>query len=453
MTDADRPSANCQPTPPTGDACGRPAIVKTTRTPSGQIVDWVRRESQAPGGRIASPPPLSAPDLATGGSTHGAATFELADPAVERGPAGTVPLLRGHASMAHDGERARPRKRAVDARSLQSRAPRPPVAPPDPLGYYHATTSEWTTCYGCQTTLNVWAPECELPVDHSLSQFGIQNYDNGKLQSLEAGWIVSRGQFGDALPHVFVYFTNDGYVGDQADGVRGYNRDVAGWVQYDENIFPGALIGGLSQFGSTQDEITIKFQLWEGNWWFQVQGIWLGYYPATLFQGQWPAGTSLGDHASWVAFWGEVYSGRADATQTTTDMGSGRFAEEGWQWSAYQRNARVQTGRAGLLVDSDGLPSDEDSAYYDILQHVRSGSSWGSYFWYGGPGHRPHVSKFRELTGEVVRIIIGGAGGTLVTIDAQGHIRVIPMPQPDDLRQLAHDPALLRQRMPLENQY
>ena len=31
--------------------------------------------------------------------------------------------------------------------------------------------------------------------------------------------------------------------------------------------------------------ITLKYQLYQGNWWFQVQGIWLGYYPATLFQG------------------------------------------------------------------------------------------------------------------------------------------------------------------------
>lgn len=32
-------------------------VVKTTKTPSGQILDWIKMESQTPRGRIASPPP------------------------------------------------------------------------------------------------------------------------------------------------------------------------------------------------------------------------------------------------------------------------------------------------------------------------------------------------------------------------------------------------------------
>src|SRR5450432_3960714 len=32
-------------------------IVHTTRTPSGQILDWIPVQSQHPGGQIASPPP------------------------------------------------------------------------------------------------------------------------------------------------------------------------------------------------------------------------------------------------------------------------------------------------------------------------------------------------------------------------------------------------------------
>src|SRR4051794_23988360 len=68
-------------------------IARTTRTPSGQIIDWVPVQSQDPAGTIATPPPLQA--TATSREEHQrAATFELSDPAVERGPAGTVPLLR-----------------------------------------------------------------------------------------------------------------------------------------------------------------------------------------------------------------------------------------------------------------------------------------------------------------------------------------------------------------------
>jgi hypothetical protein len=118
-------------------------------------------------------------------------------------------------------------------------------------------------------------------------------------------------------------------------------------------------------------------------------------------------------------------------------MGSGKFAESGWKWSAYQRNTVVQSDRQGTLIESNGATSAEDSTYYDIESHMRSGSSWGSYFWFGGPGRQPRFSGLSDIPGEVVRIVIGGADGTLVTIDANGHIKIIPTPGPDPLRELA----------------
>ena len=67
-------------------------------------------------------------------------------------------------------------------------------------------------------------------------------------------------------------------------------------------------------------------------------------------------------------------------------MGSGNFAEDGWTWSAFQSNTQVQTDTQGTMADSNGSTSVEDSTYYDIQSHMQSGSSWGSYFWFGGPG-------------------------------------------------------------------
>ncbi len=407
-------------------------VVKTTRTPLGQIIDWVPIESQVPKGKIATPPPGPKKGKSVADTKHRAALFEMHGSSIERGPAGTVPLLRRDFShLTANGEgRVRERKRKVDGRRLTPHPSHAPVADPDPFGYYHATTSEFATCYGCQATLNVWAPTCEFTGDHSISQFGIQNYDNPKSQSLEAGWEVSRDQYGDDQPHLFTYYTTNGYDED-GDNEGGYNHDFAGWVQYDANIFPGALINGVSVSGGIQDVITIKLQLWQGNWWFQVQDIWLGYYPASLFQGKARGGTTLGDHGSWVAFWGEVFSSLADPTGTTTDMGSGRFAEEGWTRAAFQSNTLIQTDSQGGMVDSNGSTSAEDSTYYDIENHMQSGSSWGSYFWFGGPGYQQPWWRIPFIPGEVVRIVIGGADGTLITIDANGHIHIIPQPGPD----------------------
>ena len=65
--------------------------VRTTQTPSGQTLDWIPIESQVPGGKIATPPPpysIAADDKVR------PIAFELDDPKVERGPAGTVPACR-----------------------------------------------------------------------------------------------------------------------------------------------------------------------------------------------------------------------------------------------------------------------------------------------------------------------------------------------------------------------
>jgi Neprosin len=359
-------------------------VFKTTRTPSGQVLDWIPVEAQHPHGKIATPPPARESQGRAVEPSRRAATFEMNDTRIERGPDGTVPVLRRDFSRLHVTGKLSdyPRKRKVDGRWLTPRADKPPVADPDPFGYYHATSAQWAIGYGCEAVLNMWDPYTEFSSDHSISQFGMQNYDNGPADSLEAGWEVCHDQYGDWQPHLFTYYTTNGYAQD-GDNKGGYNRDYAGWVQYDANVFPGILINGSSSYGGNQDIITIKYQLWQGNWWFQAQGIWMGYYPASLFVGNQSA---LGDHAEWVAFWGEVYCSLADPTQTTTWMGSGNFAEDGWTWSAYQSNTQIQTDGNGTVADSNGSSSAENPAMYDIQADMQSGSSWGSYFWFGGPG-------------------------------------------------------------------
>src|SRR5216684_2104604 len=59
-------------------------VFKTTTTPSGQILDWVPIEAQHPQGKIATPPPASAPARPSD-PTRRAATFEMDDPRIERG--------------------------------------------------------------------------------------------------------------------------------------------------------------------------------------------------------------------------------------------------------------------------------------------------------------------------------------------------------------------------------
>src|ERR1017187_9262440 len=72
-------------------------IAKTTTTPSGQTLDWVPIESQvAAAAQLASAPPATLLPVRTEDAQRPVKLvgFELDDPKVERGPAGTVPILR-----------------------------------------------------------------------------------------------------------------------------------------------------------------------------------------------------------------------------------------------------------------------------------------------------------------------------------------------------------------------
>src|SRR5262249_1145919 len=71
-------------------------IVKTTRSPSGQVLDWIPIEKQLRRGqKLATPPSESVPlQVGRGRTRLRPVTFELEDPTVSRGPEGTVPIVR-----------------------------------------------------------------------------------------------------------------------------------------------------------------------------------------------------------------------------------------------------------------------------------------------------------------------------------------------------------------------
>ena len=365
----------------------RLAIVKTTRTPSGQVLDWIPIESQAPGDKIATPPPAVEKRRSCHPAIDAISTdvsFELETFGADRGPEGTVPILRPRFSLL-EGISETVRKRKVDGRRFSERRDPPPA--PDLTRYYHATASAYSSCYGCLSALSLWDPQCELDRDHSISQFGIQNYDNPQLQSIEAGCICSKAQFGDNLLHLFTYYTNNAY-NVEGDNLGGYNANYRGWVQTHPHIFPGAVISAVDWPGFPGYEMEISFDLHDGNWWFYVGRTPIGYYPGSLFAGA--HGKTLADHGSWCGFWGEVYSDKTDPSKTTTSMGSGLHAKYGWPFAAYQRDMLINTtvpGRVDILSLSSKSPalstSVENAALYDI---ELAGSPFDGFMFFGGSG-------------------------------------------------------------------
>jgi hypothetical protein len=370
-------------------------IVKTTVTPSGQTLDWIPIESQRPAGKIASAPPNNSMPVRTAEAQKPikAVGFELDDQTIERGPAGTVPLVRPDLS---------PLTRTVALKDYQNKKggalvnkSRPNKNPtdPNPAGYFHATDGQSAKVYGCDFFLNVWDPAIDLPSapgdDHSILQVWLQNYDKPQLQSIEGGWTVDKSLNGDTIAHIFTYYTTNGYSQD-GDNLGGYNRLHSGWVQYSPSVFPGIRINGASTWGGQQLDVSMKFQLYreptngELNWWVAVQGIWMGYYPASLFNG------GLGNDADWVGFGGEVYSSLANPALSRDQMGSGWQAQAGWTRAAFVRNLRNQSNLNGAMVNNNGTASSDTATGgganpCDIQMFMNSATTWGSYFYVGGP--------------------------------------------------------------------
>jgi hypothetical protein len=366
----------------------RLASVRTTVTHRGRVIDWIPVESQHSRGQIASPPRIQETvTVRLDDRDEDLARAELEVDDSERGPAGTVPVLRKNLDAlgyTHPLRQYLSKYRgalALDVRGGTLLAP----GPQSRGTHWFCNSSQSILCFGGEGQFSCFDPFTASSAEFSLIQIGLSNHDLPSVQSVEAGWQKYQDITGDWIPHLFVYYTTNGYAKDE-NGQGGYNMDVDGWVQYDNVIFPGTTFTPYSEIGGAQRKIAIKYQLWEDNWWLQCQGRWVGYYPAHLFMGNQSVFSTLGDHADRIGFWGEVASFNSPAT--STDMGSGRFADEGWTRAAYMHNLRVQTWRDGQMADYDGSSGlgATDNQLYDIDAHFNSGTTWSSYVYVGGPG-------------------------------------------------------------------
>jgi hypothetical protein len=329
------------------------------------------------------------------------ATFELDDPAAERGPDGTVPILRPDLSrLARFGSlsdftsRTKKGGRRIGWRLRGER----PVDP-NPAGYFHSQISETGSFYGWEGHFSVWDPAINDPGpgnDHSILQAWVLNDAQSPRQSLEGGWTVDQSLNGDTQPHIFTYFTTNNYTTD-GDDIGGYNTEYKGFSQYSSPsttgavVFPGIRINGVCTPGGAQVDVSMKFQLYREpvtgvlNWWVAVQGIWMGYYPASLYgRGGMSAGANL------LASGGEVFSGLANPEATHDQMGSGVQASAGWTRAAFLRLLRNQTDMNGTMANSNGVGSNDAAVAggadpYTNQPSMNSGSSWDSYFFAGGP--------------------------------------------------------------------
>ncbi|CAK9137727.1 unnamed protein product [Ilex paraguariensis] len=298
----------------------------------------------------------------------------------QRCPKGTVPIRR---SSVHDVLRAKSlydfgkKHRPIQ---LARRTDAPDVVSGNGHEHAIAYTDTSQEMYGAKATINVWNPSIELVNEFSISQIWILSgsFDGSDLNSIEAGWQVSPELYGDSRPRLFTYWTSDSY---QATGC--YNLLCAGFVQTNSRIAIGAAISPVSVFNNNQYDITVL--IWKdpklGNWWMGFgDNTLVGYWPAELF-------THLADRATMVEWGGEVVNSRANGEHTSTQMGSGHFAQDGFRKASYFRNLEIVDSDNSLISTHDISTLAENTNCYNIQSSYNN--EWGTYFYYGGPGNNP----------------------------------------------------------------
>ncbi|MEU5367289.1 neprosin family prolyl endopeptidase [Streptomyces sp. NPDC005925] len=331
-------------------------------------------------GHIAEPPSENRPfERAEGDRPAEPTRFELEHPHAELGPPGTVPLLR------------LPVEKITPDVGLNDWLAKDPYATTiTPTGelttraataHKYGSSAQSVTAYGTSGNINVWPTFVEYSDEFSLGQLNLTRGSGTGQQTVEVGHQVYKDLYGDWVPHLFIFYTTNGYT-QSGDNLGGYNQNVSGWVQVSNTLFPGALSSPLSTFGGTQYQMGLKVQLWLGNWWIQVNGVWMGYYPATLFNS-----SGLRSQADAVLWYGEVVDTGNDPATTRTDMGSGRWPYQGWQQCAYMNNLLYQSDTLGTMLPYRGLAWSSHPNCYTLEDHFASEDpSWGSYCWWGGSG-------------------------------------------------------------------
>lgn len=351
--------------------------IKTIHSPDGDVIECVPSHLQPAFDhpQLRGQKPLDLPEMpsiAIANETTNEENFnQLWSQSGECCPIGSIPMRR---TTKTDVLRAR------SVRRFGRRLKKPIRRDSSGGGHEHAVVFvNGEQYYGAKASINVWAPRVTDAYEFSLSQIWLISGSFGHdLNTIEAGWQVSPELYGDNYPRFFTYWTTDAY---QATGC--YNLLCSGFVQTNNKIAIGAAISPRSSYNGRQFDLGLM--IWKdpkhGHWWLQLgNGLLLGYWPVFLF-------SHLRSHASMVQFGGEVVNSRSSGGHTGTQMGSGHFADEGFEKAAYFRNLQVVDWDNNLLPLSNLHVLADHPACYNIRQGKNN--VWGTYFYYGGPGRNP----------------------------------------------------------------
>jgi hypothetical protein len=287
-------------------------------------------------------------------------------------PPGTIPMRRVTLETL---------TRFSNVRDFFSKGPRGTGRPPRPIEPATVpATHRWAHAFqnvsnsGGHSYLNLWDPPIGANQVFSLAQHWYVGGSGGNLQTAECGWQVYPQLYGDSKPHLFTYWTADDY-----NTTGCYNLTCGAFVQIGTAFVPGMALAPVSASSGQQYEIELAYWHSGGRWWLYVNGTSganaIGYYPDTIYKGG-----ALATAAAEIDYGGEVVG-----TTSFPPMGSGAFANAGWQKAAFQRAIGYWPSQGGGMINANLTPVQQWPNCY-TAQTILYGASWFETLWFGGPG-------------------------------------------------------------------
>jgi hypothetical protein len=385
-------------------------VVFTSRGPSGTTYDWATASTVQGSG--AEPPPTPTPEQIQAMLPEG---VQLALTEIDvfpqlQGPAGTIPFVRDTYSAYVAGD--------TGAISLGDWIQNYQVvgAPPSKKAQYrmYAGIVTFAPNLGANVWINSYPGFIEKDTLSLLEiVVGCRDPNNpigGEMRQL-IGIAASRdninlkGKFfkndPDSVLRLQVEFLTEGF-GVTGDKKGGWDGIRSGFLPPDFRPYPPGTpfaTSTISTVGGPQFESLYQIALKDGDWWVGHNGHWLGRYPHALFDNATPVNDAspsnlIASQACEVDWYGEI-AAFTNAPWTTTDMGSGHFASEGWQNAANFRNPSyiVDPDPAAPPVwpDSDPNIKSLDAQPYNPGCYSKTLLTSGPppadrFFYLGGPG-------------------------------------------------------------------
>jgi hypothetical protein len=249
-----------------------------------------------------------------------------------------------------------------------------------PTGHEYAHAYQYVNNIGTSASFNLWSPAVQRNDEFSLAQFWVSHgsYDDDSLQTVEAGWQVFPGLYGDSKARLFIYTTSRAY----AQGSGCYNLMCSRFVQTNSSVVIAGSFTTYSTVGGPQYELPLTVYRDPGtnDWWLRFADTWVGYYPSSLFDA-----AGLLSFAQKVDCGGEIVNDNVNGAHTTTDMGSGHFAEEGYKHAAYIRDVTFWSPADTAFYPTALSLNATNPNDYDV-QVGYSDPNWHTYLLFGGPG-------------------------------------------------------------------